>query len=276
MGEQGGPNLSSVPEEGRGLISRALGVVGSGINKVREFRQSQIDSMSPEERESYDKLRKTSSPGILGALAPSGVGPGSVASRVGVLRRFSPFRASGTKLAGQVERMSGAVGSTSSTVQKAEALGPVNRDLLGRIIPDRAAAAGAKAVEDFAVKGYEVWGKGLGGMNPSQFTKFISEIPEAERLVAQRGMFLSLQENIANMGRLTKAGRENLLSPAGQARLAETFRGLPPEYLANFNRMVEQGQFQNMTRFLIAASLAFPWARKAGKWLTDRAEGGVW
>jgi hypothetical protein len=260
-GSNNGLDLSSVPEEGRGFISQALSsvgsAVGSGISKVREHRRESLAAMSPEEREVYDRTRETNSPGALSLLSPTGLGVSSLAAKTGILRRFAPFRAKGARLARVVDQASAtrAPGVSENVLRMQES---------------------SKVVSRLESAGYGVWGDGLGGMNPSQFSRFMETIPLAEKPIVQRGMMLSLQENVANMGRLTKSARQNLLSPAGRVRLEATFEGLPPEYLNHFTRLVEQGQFQNLTRFLIVAGAAFPLARKAGREIGQKIQGGVY
>jgi len=250
---------AEIPEEGRGLISKALGFVGSGIDKIQERRQQQLESMSPEQRRTYDELQKYSKHDIgpLGWLAPGGVGFASRASRLGIIRRFSPFRRGGSKLAGAVEKMSSSRphGVAEDVLRLEES---------------------SKVIASLETKGYNIWTKSLGGKNPSEFAKLMGEMTSAEKPIAQKGMLLSLQENLANMSRLSREAQQNLMSPAGKLRLQATFDGLPSEHLEYFNRLVETGQYQRLTRWLGVVSLAYPWARKVGRSVLERLEGGIY
>lgn len=235
-----------IPEENRNLIMEGLkggfGLVKKGINKAQDIRQENLSSMSPEELQQLEKLKDTSDPGLLKYLTPGGAGTVSGAGRAGVLRKLSPFRRKGKKLAAEVSKI-------EDKVPKPDVM-----ELLGD----------SNVISNLKKKGHKVWSKNLGGKNPSQFHRFLDEIPVAERAIVQRGALESLRENIANVPRLTADMQRNLLSPAGRARLEFAFEGLPPEAINRFISLVEKGQHQNVTRWLALVPIVIPLARKLG------------
>jgi len=248
-----------LPEEGGSTYVRRspdlgdLPFIGEHIVKASE------KLLGPQDRSKYVREQQPlGSPGLLQWLAPTTRGVNAAKGTVSFVRRLSPFRKRGVQLAEEVAK----VAEKTAPASKPTISGAVNKDLLGRIIPDKGAD---EAVSRVFQKGYEFWKGSLGGMNPSEVQTYINSLSGAERLVAQRGSLLALQENLANMGRLTTAAQRQLLSPAGQARLAETFRGMPPEYITHFNKLVEKGQYQRVTRFAFLAGIAFQAARRFGR-----------
>lgn len=172
-------------------------------------------------------------------LLPMALGGLGAAGRVPrVVRKFSPFRLRGAKGAREVSRAESVVGSSSIT--------------------------GPQSVNAYTSMGSKLFNKSLGGPNPSEFARAMSTIPQNQRIYVQRGMLESLRENIANANRLTAQMQQNLLSPAGRARLQVAFEGLPPQAMDRFIRLVETGQHQNVTRWLTLVPVLIPLARRLG------------
>lgn len=263
-GESGGSDVRTspyhhrMPEEGGATYIRRTPDLGD-LPYIGKYLVEASERISgPLNRAKYvPRTEPIGDPGPLMWLAPSRVGVSAVSGIARIARKLSPFRKSGVRLAREVSKVSESIGAGGADVKKFDSLTELALKAGGKSADDA-----AKAVFD---EGYSFWTKGLGGKNPSEVARYVNSLTESDRIISQRGQLLSLQENLSNMERLTREAQLNLLSPAGQARLMETFRGMPPEYLTHFNKLVETGEKQRATRFVFLAGIAFQVARKYGR-----------
>jgi hypothetical protein len=263
-GERSFPNIH--PEDSPGY--RELGPGLHDLPFIGKYIRGAIEKVAGPIPEEIRDLEPKGSPGPLEWLAPMRGGVNVVAGAAKLARRLSPFRRSGARLAGEVAKASGRT-TRAGAPSVSRATGTINRDFLGREVVEIGTRAADDAARMIFDDGYKFWKEGLGGMNPSQIDTHIRSLTEAERLISQRGKLLALREHLANMGRLTEQAQRQLMSPAGQARLAETFRGMPPEYVQHFNKLVEAGQYQRVTRFAFLAGIAFQAARRYGRGILE-------
>lgn len=227
-----------IPGEVRNLISRFV--------EGTKSRFSDVVSPGAARRAIEERREPLGDPGVFRYVAPGGIGAGSAVARIGFIRKLSPFRVRGSKLSKKVAEMAKATPKPSADL-----------------------TMDPRRYISLKETGSKFWTNNLGGKNPSELSRAISMVPREERLVLQRGMIESLGENIANARHITAEMQRNLLSPAGQARLRATFEGLDPIYIQHFNRLVDTGQWQNASRFVILVGGAFPLVRKYGREFFD-------